>query len=174
MEREVSSKNSSKGCLWVILKYSGVFLFLFVALIIWASINYDAICVVLPNGYMVGRAAIFQSDDDGHPDMILRDATGKFLIKTDKSVRFHRHPTNSDLVILEYGKKPRRRLEMPGHEMMELIYDSDFTGRKWNEKKKKYPNDTSIITTSLYGVFYWLRPSPKFETTSCGTPWFED
>lgn len=174
MVREASSNNKNIGWLWVVLKYFSVFLFLFVALIIWASMRYVADCVVLPNGYLIGYSAIFQNDDDGHPDMILRDITGRILIKTDKSIRFHRHPKNSDLVILEYGKNPRQRLEMPGHEMMPLIFDSDFVGRKWNEKKKKYPNDTSIFWTGFYHVFLKLRSSSKFKTKSCGTPWFED
>ena len=140
----------------------------------WLHSAYTVLTQWLHSGYMIGRAAIFDRDDDGHTDMILRDAMGNVLIKTDRSVHFHRHPTNSNLVILEYGKNPSQRMEMRGHEVMPLIFDSDFAGRKWNEKKKKYPNDTSIFWTGFFHVFLKLRPSPKFKTKSCGTPLFGD
>ena len=111
MTRRADTRNKRKGCFWAFLNYSSALLFLLALLIILGSFKYVADCVVLPNGYMIGYSAIFQRDDDGHPDMIVRDATGKILIKTDKAINFHRYPTNSDLVILEYGKNPRRRVE---------------------------------------------------------------
>ncbi len=172
MARKAGSERKRKGCLWVSLKYFGIFLFLYVILNVWIRIDMRAKCVVLPNGYMIGRAGVFQQGDRPFTYTVLRDARGKILITTDKMIQFHRHPTNSDLVILEYGKKPEQRMEMPGHEMMTLIFDSKFFKRKWNEKKKEYPLDTAIIATSFYTVFLELRRSPKFKTVSCNTPWF--
>lgn len=101
--------------------------------------------------------------------MVLRNADGEVLLKTDNWVNFDRHPTNPDIVILTYGDE---RVEMPGHSMMKLIYDGKQHEKKWNEPDKEYPNSMSIVATGLYSILKRLENSKRFSSSNCNTPWF--
>ena len=173
MTRKATSHNKLKGCLWALFKYFSIFLLLcafYVAFFLF--LKKDA-CVKLPNGYMIGHPAIFHRNKRLSYEMVLRDPDGNVVFRTDDWIQFHRHPTNSDLVVLEYKDGTMKRLEMPGHDMMEIIFPSKKYGRKWNEKREAYPNDTSILLTGLASVLFKLERHKRFRTPDCNTPWFD-
>jgi hypothetical protein len=130
-------------------------------------------CVVLPNGYMIGYPNIFGPEDEGLVDMILRDPSGKIVIRTNADVPLERVPGRPNRVKMIY---PGGAMEMDGTKMMPLIWEGHpITGpkHKWNEPKPGYPDSVSILYTDFWGIYLWLRRSNKFETVSCGTPLFD-
>lgn len=169
MRKKAAFEGNSKGCLWHLLKYFSIFLCLCIAYVGFMLFARKDACVRLSNGYMIGHPAIFHRNKDIVYEMVLRNAEGEILLKTDDWIRFHRHLTNPDIVILEYADK---RLEMPGHAMMELIFDQERHNRKWNEPKKGYPNHTSLGLIDLYSVLKKLTNSKEFRSNGCKTPWF--
>lgn len=168
MRKKADFKNIAKGCLWRLLKYFCIFLCLCIAIVAFFLFLDKNSCVRLSNGYMIGHSAIFHSNKYLY-EMVLRNAEGKILLKTDNWVHFERHPTNPDIVILDYGDE---RVEMPGRSMMKLIYDEKHHKRKWNEPDKEFPDDTAIIATGLYSILKRLENSKEFWSSDCNTPWF--
>lgn len=172
MPEQQQKRSRLKGCLWGLFKlfiYFILFCLAYVALVLY-SIKDN--CVRLTNGYMIGHPAIFHSND-GSYEMVLRDPTGKVILRTDFSIRFSRHPTNPKLVILEYSNDSKKHLIMPGEGMMDLIYPEEENERKWNEPNLRYPNDTSIFLTDLYYVLLKLKYHDKYSSIDCNTPWFD-
>jgi len=166
MLKKAGFENRIRGCLWSLLKYFCIFLclcFAYVAIILFARKN---ACVRLSNGYMIGHPAIFHSNKDLY-EMVLRNAEGKILLKTDNWIRYYRHPTKSDIVILEYGDES---VEMPGRSMMKLIFDEKHHKRKWNEPDKEFSDDTAIIATDLYLTLKRLEGSKEFRSSTMVCP----
>lgn len=172
MSEQPQKRSRLKGCLWGLFK---LFIYFILFCISYAALVLYSIkdtCVRLTNGYMIGHPAIFHSNHF-HTEMVLRDPTGKIILRTERMIRFKRHPTNPKLVILEYSDDSEKDVIMPGEGMMDLIYPEKKWGHKWNEPDKKYPQRTSIILTSLDGVLRKLKYDDKYRAIDCNTPWFD-
>lgn len=137
-------------------------------------------CAVLPNGYMIGFTYIFGEDDDGHRDMVLRDRTGKVLIRTDYSMQFLRHPDRYERVIVKFPGDIR--LDLHGEDLMPVVLYQDMDGQPtinprypklpWSELSRHLAADESLGWYGIDLVHAKLRRSRKFQLVDCGTPWF--
>ncbi|ODR99449.1 hypothetical protein AUC68_05645 [Methyloceanibacter methanicus] len=137
--------------------------------------------MVLPGGYMLGYASILNPNPLAMPDLVLRDSSGKVLIKTDDFVRLDRDPDDPTRFYLRYSDVS---VNFPGEKLMPLIWywngwywDDEGLGaakrRKWNEPKPGLPRDLSIMAIGLSLIYDPLIRSGEFDVESCNTPWFD-
>lgn len=151
---------------------NALFYMLMLAILYVGSIVYlkHAYCVILPNNYMIGYPSIFGPTDDGLVDMLLRDTSGRTVLRTDAWIDFDRGPENPSMVRLNH---PGGAMEMDGTKIMPLIWDGHPIGgpkRNWNEPKPDHPRSVDIISTDFWTVYLKLRKSGDFDKVDCGTP----
>ncbi len=130
-------------------------------------------CVVLPNGYMIGHVALFKLAPDTTHDMLLRDASGKTIERTDGLVNFAFHPSDPNRVLLQ---TPSATLDLDARLLMPAVLEEtsswDYV-RRWQKIMKGGAGFSHILGTGLYTIYERLRLSPQFEKVDYGTPWFE-
>ena len=173
--QEANLHDSKKpGCFWRFAKLCLGLVAVFILLLISFNVDKRFECIVLPNGYIIGRPSAFSDNKEWPPDYVLKDKTGKILNNIDGSISFERHPNDKNRVILDYRKnRTTHRIEMRGDEIMPLIFDEKHYKKKWNEPFKSHPHSMSIMGTNPYHVFLKLRRHPKFWRSDCETtPWF--
>lgn len=156
--------------LFKFLLFLGVLAAAYVALVSYSSRAY---CVVLPNGYMIGHVAVLRFEPNFQVDMLLRDPSGRELLRSDAWIELERIPEKPGQLKI---KLAQGALEMPGEEIMLAFrdqHDAEQNGRTWGEPNANNPDDVSITSTDLYTLYYRLKKSRKFEMANCGTPWFD-
>ena len=140
-----------------------------------------SLCVVLPNGYMIGHASIIKRDRSIFRKMVLRDPTGKVLVTTDYMMRFLRHPSDHRRVIAKFPGDIE--LDLPGEELMPAVLyldpydlekvDPEYHSASWPKISQGLPEGASLGWLGISLLYEKLELSKKFEMVNCGTPWFD-
>ena len=140
-----------------------------------------AYCVVLPNGYMIAYSSILNPSPDGLYKTVLRDPSGKIVLRTDYMMRFLRHPDDDRRVIAKFPGEIE--LDLPGEELMlAVLYlhpnrlkkeDPEYRSASWPEISKGLPEGASLGWYGIGLVYEKLKLSKKFKRVGCGTPWFD-
>jgi len=141
-------------------------------------------CVELPGGATIEYASFWPTEykmfwpawlaTEWPPQMILRDAAGRVLIKSDNSVRFVRVPPDPGKVILTYGRHEDETLTLDGRDFMPLIYEPGLFGRNWNDPRKIDPNNLSVMWTDLLSIHHALRDHSEYGRSWCRSIWVSD
>lgn len=121
-------------------------------------------CVVLPNGYMIGRASVIQLYRRFFFENALWNADAELVVRTSDMVRFERHATEPDLVVMRY---PGGQTTMDGTVIMPLIYDASFEGR-WNDER--HPLGAGIGSFGLELIYDKLKTDQRFKHRYCFPP----
>lgn len=119
-------------------------------------------CIVLPNGYMIGHASIIPLYRRFFFENALWNAESELVARTSHMVRFERHPTDPDLVVMSY---PGGQTTMNGTIVMPVIYDEKTFGR-WNHT----PLGATIGYIGLELVYERLQDDDRFKHRFCQPP----
>ena len=122
---------------------------------------------------MIGHVAIFKFEPDVAVDMLLRDASGTVVVRTDDFVNFEFHPSDPNRVLLQ---TPSGELDLDARVSMPAVLEEKSSWnyvRKWQKSLKGSTGSTHILGTGLYAIYESLRLSPDFDKVDCGTPWFD-
>lgn len=141
----------------------------------------NGLCAVLPNGYMIGYSSILNPSPDVLFKTVLRDPSGKIVLRTDYMMRFLRHPDDHRRVIAKFPGEIE--LDLPGEELMlAVLYlhpnrlkkeDPEYHSASWTEISNGLPEGASLGWYGIGLVYEKLKLSRKFKRVGCGTPWYD-
>ncbi|MDJ0513406.1 MAG: hypothetical protein QNJ62_08180 [Methyloceanibacter sp.] len=139
-------------------------------------------CIAMPGGYTLGYASIVNPDPKELPAHVLRDPSGKVLIKTAGFVELERDPEDPTRFYIRYFDVS---VNFPGEKLMPYIltwngwqWDEERPSatrrmKKWTEPLPKPPHDLRIMAIGLALIYDPLLQSEEFDVEYCGTPWFD-
>lgn len=143
-------------------------------------LNY-AYCVVLPNGHMIGYSSILNPNSNGLYRMVLRDPSGKILIRSEFDIQFVRDPDRHDRVLARFSRDIV--FDLDGEKLMPAILylhpnsfdkvDPQYSAVRWSEVSRALSKNESLGSYGAALVYQKLVLGGNFKTVKCGTPWFD-
>ncbi|TPW31447.1 hypothetical protein FJU08_06710 [Martelella alba] len=131
----------------------------YVVILALTILNQRASCIVLPNGYLLGRVAMFQFYDGHETEMRRLAPDGQLVLTGTPGIEIYRHPTDPGQIVMRYYGG---EMSMDGRKIMPII-----SNEGWNSPS--HPLGESLFMTNLYGIYYWLQEGHWGETRYCGT-----
>lgn len=152
-------------------KAAGVLILLGLGHIAYVLLSIQHECAVLPNGATIEHASLIPSYfvKDWPPVMILRDAEGRVLERSNKDIRIQYDVNAPEQFVLRFGNNLNQSIIIENRGFIESIHGGFM--RNFPRDFEKKPLD---MRTDLYGIHYEMKEHRIYRRAWCKWNWFGD
>ncbi|TPW31449.1 hypothetical protein FJU08_06725 [Martelella alba] len=137
-----------------------------VVILALAILDRRASCVILPNGYCLGRLAMFELDDSIYTSIRLITPNGQLVLTGTPNIELYRHSTDPQQIVIRY---PGGEMAMDGRQIMPIIAGNMFN-EGWNSPNE--PLGVHLFGTDFYSIYFRLQEAHWGKSRHCGTKLF--